>query len=67
MKLHVGEKQFYCGHCTEPFTGTDGQKKHMKVYAEETQFSCVECGRLFAEKLDFGKEIPGEEVDEDNL
>ena len=62
MKTHAEEKPGYCDHCAESLA----RRRHIEAQAEERQF-IKECAEILPGKLVSGAELPGKELDDEDL
>lgn len=51
MKIHTGEKDYNCRHCSKGFTQRGNLKTHERsVHTKEKPYACEICGKSFSQK-----------------
>lgn len=50
MRVHMGQKLFFCTFCDKRFVELTNMKQHMFIHTGERPYQCEECGKDFAQQ-----------------
>ncbi|CAD5234715.1 unnamed protein product [Bursaphelenchus xylophilus] len=57
IRVHTGERPFYCSHCDKHFARSENLKIHERIHTGEKPFKCDQCQKKFANSSDRKKHM----------